>query len=403
MNLKNENVHTPLRGISWDHPRGLDPLTLTVADYCAKRPLIDPTWEARSLQNFGEESITSLAHRYDLMVIDHPFVGTGVAEESLVPLDEYLDPEVIVKLRHASVGPSLASYEYAGHLWALPVDAAAQVSVWRPDLLDGLELKPPHTWLEVFDFIHELRRHGLVAAMPMIHTDLVPGLYSIAASHGTPPFRAGGGSFLDRCDLDQALDMMLALRDNLDQRSLSLNPPQLLDIMATEDRIAYCPMAFGYSNYSRLGFRRHTLQFGDLPSASGNPHGSTLGGAGIAVSAKSPHREDAVEYATWLASAPIQAGRYFENGGQPAHRDAWTSEAVNASVGGFFTRTLSTLDEAFLRPTWPGYLGFQDAIGPPLYEYMTDRITRADLRGLLDAAWQTADDTRSRCESAQPY
>ena len=47
------------------------------------------------------------------------------------------------------VGPSLASYRYDGHIWALPVDAAAQVAVSRPDLMQRLGAEVPRTWEDV--------------------------------------------------------------------------------------------------------------------------------------------------------------------------------------------------------------------------------------------------------------
>ncbi len=45
------------------------------------------------------------------------------------------------------MGPSFGSYCYAGHQWALPLDAAAQICVVRPDLMGGRP--PPVTWQEV--------------------------------------------------------------------------------------------------------------------------------------------------------------------------------------------------------------------------------------------------------------
>jgi multiple sugar transport system substrate-binding protein len=44
-----------------------------------------------------------------------------------------------------TAGPSFRSYTYGGHQWALAVDAAAQVSAYRPDLLRH----PPTTWPDV--------------------------------------------------------------------------------------------------------------------------------------------------------------------------------------------------------------------------------------------------------------
>src|SRR5205085_9288159 len=113
--------------------------------------------------------------------------------------------------------------------------------------------------------------------------------------------------------------------------SLGWTPPAALEHMAERDDVAYCPLAFGYSNYARSGFRRHVVRFTAPPATDrGDPIG-TLGGAGLAVSAYSPAVEEAVLFAGYVADGATQRGPYFEGGGQPGHRSAWLDEEVNAA------------------------------------------------------------------------
>src|SRR3546814_12742017 len=67
-----------------------------------------------------------------------------------------------------SVGGSYESYNWAGHQWALPSDAAAQVQAWVPSRIAGppadwnavsalardgrlaLALRPPHSLMSLF-------------------------------------------------------------------------------------------------------------------------------------------------------------------------------------------------------------------------------------------------------------
>src|SRR3546814_13151074 len=67
-----------------------------------------------------------------------------------------------------SVGGSYESYNWAGHQWALPIDAAAQVQAWVPSRIAGppadwnavsalardgrlaLALRPPHSLMSLF-------------------------------------------------------------------------------------------------------------------------------------------------------------------------------------------------------------------------------------------------------------
>ncbi|MER3485106.1 MAG: ABC transporter substrate-binding protein, partial [Chloroflexota bacterium] len=137
-----------LCGISWDHPRGHDCMVASSEAYMAQHPEVRITWDTRSLKDFGDLPIARLAGKYDLLVIDHPFVGFAAEDGCLLPLDEYLDQAFLADQAANSVGPSHRSYIYAGHQWALATDAAGHVSAYRPDLLDeigGL----PGTWDDV--------------------------------------------------------------------------------------------------------------------------------------------------------------------------------------------------------------------------------------------------------------
>ncbi len=375
-----------LRGISWDHPRGLGPLLTTAPAYEAQRPTVRIDWEARSLLRFGEDPLEELAERYDLLVIDHPFIGYGAGTGHILPLDGLLPGATLRSLEDASVGPSYLSYVWDGRTWALPIDAAAQVSAQRTDLLDATGLASPSTWDAVLRLGSQLRKAGLSMGMPMIHTDLVPTFYTLAANLGEEPLRNPSVAVLSWPHLDRVLDLLLGLRDACESDLTELDPPTLLDRMADGDDIAYCPLLFGYSNYARTGFRRVPVTFGDIPSATRQPSGATLGGAGIAISSRCAQPAAAAEYAAWLASGPVQRGGYLAGGGQPAHRSAWTDGPANDLTGGFFQATLRSMDLAFLRPRWPGYMEFQDRAGPLLRDFVRGKLGRHELISGLDSA-----------------
>jgi multiple sugar transport system substrate-binding protein len=145
-----------LKGVSWDHPRGHDCMVATARAYAAVRPDVRVEWQTRSLQDFADFPVQKLAETYDLLVIDHPFVGFAAADGCLLPLDEHLGEAFLDDQAANSVGPSHRSYRYGGHQWALATDAAGHVAAYRPDLLDeigGL----PRTWDDVLA-VAETRR-----------------------------------------------------------------------------------------------------------------------------------------------------------------------------------------------------------------------------------------------------
>src|SRR5205823_1696579 len=83
-------ARTELRGITWDHERGRDPLLATAERFEAQTG-IRVTWTARTLQEFADAPIPVLAQTYDLLVLDHPHLGEVVPTGVLVALDELLD------------------------------------------------------------------------------------------------------------------------------------------------------------------------------------------------------------------------------------------------------------------------------------------------------------------------
>ena len=131
-----------LRGMTWDHPRGYEPLHACSAAW-RERTGVQIEWERRSLQDFESFPVAELAARYDLIVIDHPHVGQVTRAGCLVPLETGTGSDAVF----AAVGASLQSYRFEERLWALPIDAAAQVQAWRPDRLAA----PPADWAAVLE------------------------------------------------------------------------------------------------------------------------------------------------------------------------------------------------------------------------------------------------------------
>jgi multiple sugar transport system substrate-binding protein len=337
-----------LRGIAWDHPRGIAPLRATAAAFSEMRRDVRITWEARSLQQFAYARMGELAANYDLLVIDHPHVGdTGMADV-IVPLDDHLAEPYLAEQEHCSTGPSYASYRWAGHQWALAVDAAAQVAAYRRDLLDEAGASLPRTWDEVLELAATLGPASRIA-IPLTEIDAACSLMSIGANLVGSSFWTIGSGY-DPHALTEAVALLTRLATSIDPRSFATNPIQLLQIMGTEDSIAYAPLVFGYSNYAREGYVPHLVSFGNVPGFKSVPRGSVLGGAGLAVSQGSRSIALASEYTAFVASPTVQRSIYFTSGGQPGHRSAWVDPGVNAACNDFFTSTLGTLDESFLRP-----------------------------------------------------
>src|SRR5437868_3097690 len=146
-----------LTGVTWKHDRGLAPMLATARRFSDDHPDICIEWEVRSLHEFGDASVRSFAEEYDLIVLDHPFMGQVAEGRYLLPLDEYIPRTTLDTLETESVGVSHQSYFYEGHQWALAIDAASQVAGYRKDLLDAAGTRVPETWDEVLE-LAKIRR-----------------------------------------------------------------------------------------------------------------------------------------------------------------------------------------------------------------------------------------------------
>jgi multiple sugar transport system substrate-binding protein len=351
-----------LRGLTWDHPRGYAPLLGGVLEYEGQNPEITIQWDRRTLREFGEAPIEQYLDRYDLLIVDHPFVGFAAAHGVLVDLAPFINEAEKLRFAADSVGPSWQSYWYGGGLWALPIDAATQVASYRPDLLRALSPSVPDTLDDVLALGEKARRVGQYMVVPACPTDAISLFFTLSANLGYP-IPEERELFVEETVAAEVMDRLHALIAVAHPRSVEWNPIQVYDFMTSASDAVYCPYGFGYSNYSRIG-NPVRLKFSNAPAAGKRGcAGTMLGGTGVAISKLSPHPSEAIAYAKWLVSPEHQRGTYFREGGQPASLAAWTDSSVNAMADGFFSSTLQTLQTAYVRPRFDGFVRFFEAAG----------------------------------------
>jgi multiple sugar transport system substrate-binding protein len=351
-----------LNGITWGHSRGITPLQALSQRYSELYPGVEIKWEKRTLQEFADYPIEKLTETYDLLIIDHPWVGCAAASNCVLPLDQYLSKEYLKDQLDNSVGQSHKSYNYNGHQWALAVDAAAPAASYRKSLLKQNNISVPQTWEEVLD----LAKAGKVA-VPGIPIDLLMNFYSFCLAYGKEPFQ-NDQEVTDTETGIKAIETMKQLYSVVDKKMFQHNPIAVAELMTTTNDYWYCPFAYCYSNYSREGYADHLLHYTDVVSFNRNKLRTTIGGTGLAVSAFSQHKETTIDFAAMVSSARCQRTMYVQSGGQPAHRSAWMDESANYLTNNFFKIVLPVMENGYLRPRYNGYLHFQDHAGEPLHK-----------------------------------
>ncbi|MBY6144730.1 carbohydrate ABC transporter substrate-binding protein [Mameliella alba] len=362
-----------LTGMTWDHPRGYDPVVAASRAYAA-RTGIEITWDKRSLQAFADAPIVELAERYDFIVLDHPHVGQIAETGALLPLPGPADAT-------ASLGGSAESYLWQGRCWAYALDAACQMAAHRPDM--GLPL--PRFWEDFLD--PGARRFR--ALTPLLPVDAFDMLMTLVAGRGEVSMPRDGRHFVSPENGRYALRILRALYDLGPDEQVEMNPIQVLEALTTSDDFACSPCLFGYVNYARPGFRPHPVTYFDLPLCAGaSLPRAILGGAGIGVSARTRAPEEAVRFAQWIASEPVQSGIYLENNGQPAHRHTWLAQGKDPAVSGFFKGGFHTIDNAWTRPRAPWFLGFVDEVCAIMPEFFRKQIPEDLFLARIDSLYQ---------------
>lgn len=379
-----------LNGITWGHSRGITPLLAVSQRYQELHPGIEIQWKKRTLQEFADFPIERLTKDYDLIIIDHPWVGCADATDCVLPLNEYLSQTFLDDQLKNSVGYSHLSYNYNHRHWALAIDAATPAASYRKDLLEKNNIELPQKWEDVIELAKKRK-----VAVPAIPIDLLMNFYTFCIAAGKEPFQ-NDFEITDRETGLLAIENMKELYSLVDRKMFTYNPIAIAEIMSTTDDFWYCPFAYCYSNYARTGFAKNLLHYCDVVSFNGNRLRTTIGGTGLAVSSFSKNKEAAINFAMMVASAKCQQTIYVQHGGQPGHRSAWVDEDANRLTHDFFKSVLPVMDNGYVRPRYNGYLHFQDHAGIPLQKcLMGDMDTMTTLNEMNNIYQQSLIHKRS--------
>jgi multiple sugar transport system substrate-binding protein len=374
-----------LRGMTWGHRRAIDPLIATLPEFRRRHPDIEIAWDSRPLHGFEFTPIEDLAARYDLIILDHPFCGDIARTQALLALDEL----VTSSLEGAFVGPSLATYRYDGRFWALPVDAACQVAVARPDLLATLDRQAPADWPALLQLGETARRKGQKLAIGLRGVHSLMTFFTLCANLGRPCATEPEQALVDRDTAQLALDAIKALLAYCPPEALDWNSIDLHDAMVAREDLVFCPAVYCYATYAEADIA-HPLRFSNLPGLLGeNPRGSTIGGAGVGVSAHIADREAALAYVGYLMESATQKA-FAAHHGQPARIDSWEDEATAARFGGCYPDTRATMEGCWIRPRYAGYLAFQAEGGALVEQHLRGEIGFEVLFDRLSALHHTS-------------
>ncbi|WP_434362509.1 extracellular solute-binding protein [Parasalinivibrio latis] len=381
-----------LKGLAWDHKRCWGPLESSIPVFRELHPNVDIEWDRQHLSSFGEGDLQSVLERYDLLIIDHPFIGEAAKHTYFHDLNKLLPASLIDAHQTHSVGASYRSYLYDDALYALPIDAASQVAAFRQDVFDAESFSVPTRLDELLILGGKAKRKGLYLGFPAIPLDIMCSFLSVTAAMGSP--LKTGEDFIPYPAYTRAVSVLQTLLEYAHPDSHDWNPIRCYEHMVAHDDVPYNPLGFGYLNYSS----RHLtapLQFGDIVAFNNRlpAQGGLLGGAGIAISRHSKNSDAAANYLSFLCQPDFQSKEYIFSGGQPGYGGAWQNPDADLQYSNFFAETLPATTHAYLRPRFPGFMDF--------FRFATTDIAKA-VRKEKDekAVWKKLSDAYRDCQSA---
>ncbi|MCD4511757.1 carbohydrate ABC transporter substrate-binding protein [Brucella pseudogrignonensis] len=344
-------MSAPLIGLTWDHPRGYNALAAAAIH---NETSVKINWKKQPLEGFESSPIADLCARYDLVVLDHPHLGEAIESNCLLPLEEIFEASELVKLVGTSIGPSARSYAMNGNHWAVPLNAATQVSAWRCDLIEPCV--SGFCWDDISNLSAETGKVALSLAGP--HALL--SYFSILASMGKPA-DPDCEILIDEQGGRDAYELMVELAQRTPRNAIDLNPIGILEHMSINSDIAMCPLIYGYVNYAdRSKVVGQRISFSNAPAWSkGGMPGSTLGGTGIAVSRRCPITPQLKAHLLWLMSEAVQTKFIPHHQGQPSSESAWADVSLDHEWSDFYSSTFESVSHAYVRPRYNGYISFQ--------------------------------------------
>ncbi|MBK1783850.1 extracellular solute-binding protein [Prauserella cavernicola] len=352
-------------GLTWDHPRGHDALAASAGELVR--------WDVQPLEGFESHPIDDLCARYDLVVLDHPHLGEALDAGCLLPLDEVFSAAELATWAAASIGPTMASYTMDGKQWALPLDAATQVAATRADLAGAA----PATWDDV---LRLARRAPVALSLAGPHAFLT--FASLAVALGEEPATDPDELISEATGL-AVLELMADIDALAPPETRGLNPIGLLELMVGTDRLAHCPLVYGYVNYAGR------VAFTDAPVVEpGGRPGSTLGGTGLALSARCTPSPELLDHVRWLMSEAAQTEFLPRHSGQPSARAAWADPTIAGAD--FYRHTTATCEQSWVRPRHNGYIAFQSAASAVVREALAERADHRDALETMRALFRAS-------------
>ncbi len=284
---------------------------------------------------------------WDIVVIDSQWLGLAVDGGHIIELTDLVGDKPFVK----QIPPTMKPYYMGdptgqGKIWSVPLEADAQLLIYRTDLLGdpkekaafkkkyGYDLDVPKTWFQLRDIAEHFTRPE-------------QGLYGYACKWGIPydvitwdfaeVLWCFGGAFWDRetKQVQGILNSPEGVEALTFYKSLTKYAPPgwanfVFDDVVQSMSQGLVSMAVEWSSFAPsitdpANSKVHDRVAFTIPPAGPKAHFVSLGGQPMTISAYSPYQKEAADFIEWFYQEE-QIWTYAENLGHPAYLDVLSSQ-----------------------------------------------------------------------------
>lgn len=361
-------LSTQLRGITWNHPRGILPFVESSALY-AERNQVAVEWEAFDWDEFRERQFKELGKAspyYDLIQYDHPWVGTYSSNQWLEPMDDYLSEEKKRYLDAEIPKVVVDSYIWKEKLWALPVDMGAHVSLWRKEVLDSLGLGVPQSWEDVLETGKVLTECGYPRPYGFANKTYQGFLFFLELLAELGGIEEGFSKAFKSDKVVRALALMSELATFTHPDSIRWNPWDVVRAVADQDSVVAAPSVFGYVDAVTKYRFSETLTTQLVPRLDETGmRSSILGGVGMGINHATRKKRESFEYC-WFNLERETCQMILENNGQPAVRVPSSSERIDD----YMSALRRNVEVAFVRPRFSAWPNVEKEMGLVISDFL---------------------------------
>ena len=335
----------PLRIVAWDDPRCTDPLRAVSPIWKAKHNQ-DIKIMCRSLSAFNDQPLSEISPICDVMIVDYPHMCQAVSEEAIADIHTILPDSKITPVTSAMIGTAQQSFQVGDTTPAIASDAACQLSAYRPHMLQKYGYKqPPATWESLIQMVEKHPQSVVFSTYP---SDICCIAMSLVLYHGAVT-STDSDFFSDTHAGMWAIEMLKKITQFLPAYCWQSTPQRVFQQVQTDDTTAYIAFTFGYPQKSTLenGGWRYTSVPENTPTI--------MGGAGMAVSSKSPQQQQAGRFIIWYCGQEGQI-HTARNGGLPSGVSGWKDSIANSRTHGYYSCVKDAQIRSVVRPLarwWP--------------------------------------------------